>query len=190
MRLVVAALFMALACFPVCADDKLVVAAEVLGRTPSDLPIERVRMKAMPVAVQKVEGQLADAPKDLPKAINALKAKLGAKNIEIADVPLVEFKTATEKTYTASILLPLVERPKEPDQGIELDQFYGGKALRITHKGPLEKLEDTYFELQTFVEDGDFEIQDTTVERYLTDPSTTAPDDMVTEVYLLLKDQK
>lgn len=175
---------------PASAAEKpgmLVTKAETLGRTPSNLVVERVELAALPAALDLVQGDLKAAPQELPKAINALRGKVGEAGLSAADAPLVMFTAIDDKRFSAQILLPLSEKPKEPPSDLTLSETPKGQALRIVHKGSLESLEDTYFELQTFTEDGDFEINDRMIERYLTDPAVTAPDSMVTEIYVLLK---
>jgi effector-binding domain-containing protein len=172
---------------PALAEDAFVTSAEPLGRTPSDLPVERVIMKSQPVAIEKAEGRLAEAPTELPKAIDALKAKLGAKGIEVAGAPLVQFNTADEQAYAADVMLPVAALPKESVADLHFGNSPDGQALRIMHKGPLMSIEDTYFEIQTFVEDQGLDIGDTTIERYVTDLAKTAPKDMLTEIYVPLK---
>lgn len=172
---------------PVAAENALTSSVETIGRTPSDLPVERVVLKVLPVAIEKAEGKLAEAPGDLPKAIGALTEKLKAKGIEVTGAPLVQFNAADEKNYSADIMLPIAALPKEPAADLRFGASPEGAALLVVHKGPLASIEDTYFEIQTFVEDQGLEIGDTTIERYVTDPAKTEPKDMQTEIYVPLK---
>ena len=182
--LIVFGIFLA---FTALADDKLVGAVEPLGRTPSNLAVERVTLKAIPVAVGNVQGRLAAAATELPKAIDALTVKLKEKNIEIVGPPLAQFNAASEENYSADIMLPVIAPLEEQISGLRFGLSPAGKALRVTHKGPLASIEDSYFEIQTFVEDQGLEVSEVTIERYMTDPAKTAEKDMLTEIYVPLK---
>jgi effector-binding domain-containing protein len=184
------AVFLILAVFiavAAAAEDKFSTSVELLGRTPSDLAVERVTLNAVPVAIEKAQGKLNRAPAELPKAIDALKARLKEKGIDVVGAPLAQFNAADEENYSAEIMLPLAALPKQPPTGLHFGHSPAGKALRVMHKGPLASLEDTYFEIQTFVEDQGLEIGEVTIERYLTDPVKTAEKDMLIEVFVPLK---
>jgi effector-binding domain-containing protein len=168
-------------------EDALISSIETIGRTPSDLPVERVTLKSLLVALAAVEGKTSDESSILPKSIEALKAKLQVAGLHMQGAPLMQFKSLDDKDFTAELMLPVNDRPKEQGTDLRFGKSYEGKALRVTHKGSLESLEDAYFELETFVEDQGFDIENTMIERYLTDPLTTAPKDMVTEIYVPLK---
>ncbi len=172
------------------AEGGFVQAIEPLGRTPSDLAVERVTLTPQPVAVTRVMGKPAEAPALIPKAIAELQEKIrasGVDNLLKADPPLAMFVQADESSFSADVMMPVTGIDQAKAAGFTFTQSPAGKALRIVHVGPLDSIEDTYFELQTFVEDQGFDVGDYTLERYMADPAKTAPKDMRTEVYVPLK---
>jgi effector-binding domain-containing protein len=187
--LIARAIFLSFLLFsvPALGEDAFVSSAEPLGRTPSDLPVERVEMQSQLVVVEKMEGKLADAPALISKALSSLQEKLRPTGIKVAGPALAVFTAAEEDHFIADAMLPIPKALYEPVDGLVFGTSPAGKALRVIHKGPLTSLEDTYFEIQTFVEDQGLEIGNTTMERYITDPAKTAPKDMLTEIYVPLK---
>lgn len=179
--------FCLLSVFPAAAE--FASNAEIVGRTPSDLVVERVTIKSLLAASEHVEGELDDASTLIFKAVERLKEKIqrtGQGKPLAGEPPMALFTNISSKSFAADVLVPLEQMPPSPGE-VGAIQSPEGKALRVVHKGPLEKIEDTYLELQTFVEDGDFETAERMIERYPTDPAKTDPKDMITEIYVLLK---
>lgn len=88
--------------------------------------------------------------------------------------------------YDACIV---VDDSFEPDGEVEVQTIAGGEYAVTLHAGPYENLSQTYMELcgQWIPSHGremrsapDFEV-------YLNDPQTTAPEDLLTEIYVPLE---
>lgn len=160
------------------------------GRTPSDLAVDQVKLVSQAAATEHVQGTLEEAATLLPRVIDQLKEKVGKAGLSPAGPPLTVYTSIDDNNFVADIMVPLAaEAPAGAAGDLKFARTPSGKALRIVHRGPLETIEDTYNELETFVEDKNIDLIEPTIEieRYLTNPAITAPTDMVTEVYVPVK---
>lgn len=63
-----------------------------------------------------------------------------------------------------------------------------GRTLKALHHGPYARLPETYAILEKHFADAHAGLPTLTWERYVSDPDTTAPDELVTEIYMPLPD--
>ncbi|MFW5800052.1 MAG: GyrI-like domain-containing protein [Spirochaetota bacterium] len=77
---------------------------------------------------------------------------------------------------------------KKPDKGrIKAGLLPGGKAISTVHIGSYESIEDTYNKIGEWAKDNNYETESYCYEFYLTDPATTSPDKLKTEIRFPLK---
>jgi len=82
-----------------------------------------------------------------------------------------------------------VDRPLEPAGEVGVQEIRGGEYAVATHKGPYEKLAETYSSLfgEWAPSSGRIVSQAPCFEMYLNDPMKTAPEDLLTDVYVPLE---
>lgn len=83
-----------------------------------------------------------------------------------------------------------VERPvgKEGVPGVELLDLPGGPVARVLHLGSHDELPLAYFPLLAWAQERGHDVAGPVRERHLDDPATTAPEQLRTEVSILLND--
>lgn len=93
---------------------------------------------------------------------------------------------ANEIRYDACITL---DKPFESTGSVGIKTIAGGEYAVTTHFGPYEKLSETYAQLcgEWLVSCGRASADQPCFEIYLTDPESTAPEDLVTDIYLPLE---
>jgi AraC family transcriptional regulator len=79
-----------------------------------------------------------------------------------------------------------IEGDIKPERGITLQTIGGGRYVTVTHKGPYEKLSDTYAVIcgQWAPQSGHELRAAPCLEEYLNSPDETAPEDLLTDVYV------
>ncbi len=105
------------------------------------------------------------------------------------DGPAMTVYLATDDSgfqYFAAI--PVAQAPPNPPQGdISLSRSPEGKALKFIHRGSYDSMDATYEAITNFLDEKRLEAKDLFIEQYVTDPRTTAEDDLVIEVFVPLK---
>lgn len=78
---------------------------------------------------------------------------------------------------------------KLPDRGeIKGSETIAGKAATCIHKGSYKDLGLTYDKLMKWIDENGYKAKEMACEIYLSDPENTKPEDLVTEVCLLIKE--
>jgi AraC family transcriptional regulator len=95
--------------------------------------------------------------------------------------------TPTDKLrYDACIA---VDGGFQPEEGVGVQEIAGGQYALARHRGPYERLGETYAELmgQWLPANNREPEHAPCVEAYLNNPQQTAPEDLLTEIYVLLR---
>ena len=77
-----------------------------------------------------------------------------------------------------------VEAPVEGDGDIEAIAIESQTCVRTIHKGPYQKVGDTYNEIVDWAEANNVELADYTMENYVNDPTTVAKEDIETLILI------
>ena len=77
-----------------------------------------------------------------------------------------------------------VEAPVEGDGDIEAVAIESLNCVRTIHKGPYQKVGDTYKEIVDWAEAHDVELANYTMENYINDPTTVAKEDIETLILI------
>ena len=77
-----------------------------------------------------------------------------------------------------------VEAPVEGDGDIEAISIESLTCVRTIHRGPYQKVGDTYKEIVDWAEANDVELADHTMETYINDPTTVAKEDIETLIMI------
>ncbi len=77
-----------------------------------------------------------------------------------------------------------VEAPVKGDGDIEAVSIESLTCVRTIHKGPYQKVGDTYKEIVDWAEANDVELADHTMENYINDPTMVAKEDIETLILI------
>jgi hypothetical protein len=65
---------------------------------------------------------------------------------------------------------------------------YAGRVVKLTHKGPYATITQTYDRIHAYTKEKNLREGTVSWEEYVNDPGETAEDDLLTNVYVVLKD--
>lgn len=91
-------------------------------------------------------------------------------------------KVAAEGNATLEVALP-VSNDIEGSDEFRLYEIPGGRMAKIIHKGPYNEIGPTYEKLFAWVHQNQKKIVGPLREIYISDPTTTPPEDILTEIY-------
>ena len=81
-----------------------------------------------------------------------------------------------------------IETPKNPPRGeIVAGTSPQGHALKFVHRGSYDGLDNTYEAITNFLDDKRLEAKDMFIEQYVTDPLTTNEENLVVNVFVMIK---
>jgi effector-binding domain-containing protein len=127
-------------------------------------------------------------------AIAAAYAQVGrfmtAQRLQAAGHPITIDRKRTGGTYEFDAAIPLVKAPEREvpaSSPVKVKQAYGGRAIRVVHRGAYRDLPSTCDKLHAYAAAYGFDAAGATWAEYVSDPGTTDEDDRITKVYLPVK---
>jgi hypothetical protein len=171
---------------PPAADDGAPPPAEKADKGDPAKPIsgETVTLAARPAIIHTGEANWDDAEKALSDAVNLLYATAARGKMEIAGPPMVEYLENTGDDLRFSAFLPLAAAPgaRLPD-GVTAGETPAGSATKYVFQGAYEDLEDLYSQIDDQLA-ASGKTMARVIEEYVSDPTNTEPDQMVTHIYV------
>jgi effector-binding domain-containing protein len=132
-------------------------------------------------------GDWDDAFETITDSIKKLTAFLDKQGIKPTGPALVVYTSTDDNGFTYRAELPVDTPPKTLPKDISVGTSPEGKALKFVHRGSYDNMDNTYEAITNHLDDKKLEAQDMFIEEYTTDPSKTAEDKLVINVFVPLK---
>lgn len=171
------------------------------GAAPPEIPLsagadatkgpEVTTVEARPVIMTRSKAKASDATA-VSNALGAANQKLlnygMAHELSPAGAPLaitIAHDGAGDWVFDAALPLDTKPATAPPEQdGVKVGETYGGRAVRLTHKGPYSTLSATYDRIHAYTKENNLKEKGVSWEEYVTDPSETPDEEMLTNVYV------
>jgi effector-binding domain-containing protein len=155
---------------------------------PSDPFGEDTTLAGKPIVYVKGTGTWDSAFETITKAFKKLKGFAEKENLKIDGMPITVFTSTDDTGFQYEAALPLAETPKNPPRGeIVAGTSPQGHALKFVHRGSYDGLDNTYEAITNFLDDKRLEAKDMFIEQYVTDPLTTNEENLVVNVFVMIK---
>jgi effector-binding domain-containing protein len=119
------------------------------------------------------------------KTVNAYLQKQG---IKPAGPPMTIYTATNDTTFQFQAAVPVAEPPKDTPTGdIAVGKTTTGKAYKFIHRGSYDDMDTTYDAITNFLDEKRVDAKELFIEKYVTDPVTTAEDKLVVEVFVPVK---
>lgn len=150
---------------------------------------DEVTLTARPALVLKGKANWDDLYGTFRKALEQLKAIARAQGAVTAGPPMIRFVSSTDDTADFEAILPVVAITGAADRFMPAvpGQTPAGKAVRFTHLGGYDTIDQTYDEISNFIDERGIQAEDAFVEEYVRDPDTTPETDLATFIYVFPK---
>jgi effector-binding domain-containing protein len=155
---------------------------------PGDAFGQEVTLPARTIIYLKGHSTWDTAFETLVDAFKSLNEYLDKQGIK-PNGPAMTIYTQTGDTgFNFDAAFPLAEAPKNPPKGdIAVGQAPSGKALKFVHRGSYDAMDATYEAITNYLDDKQLEAKDAFIEEYVSDPLTTAADNLVINVFVPVK---
>lgn len=155
---------------------------------PSDPFGEDTTLTGKPIVYVKGTGTWDSAFETITKAFKKLRGFADKENLKIDGMPITVFTSTDDTGFQFEAALPLAEPPKNPPRGeIVAGTSPQGHALKFVHRGSYDGLDNTYEAITNFLDDKRLEAKDVFIEQYVTDPLTTNEENLVVNVFVMIK---
>ena len=155
---------------------------------PNDPFGEDTTLTGKPILYLKGTGTWDSAFETVTKAFKKLRGFAEKENLKIDGMPITVFTSTDDTGFQFEAALPLVEAPKNPPRGeIVAGTSPQGHALKFVHRGSYDGLDNTYEAITNFLDEKRLEAKDVFIEQYVTDPLTTNEENLVVNVFVMIK---
>ena len=171
-----------------------------LKKLAESLPkVDLASLKAEEVQVEPVTVAYVSASSTMDAA--AVSAAIGAAYGQIgkfmtgqglaqASAPITINTKWGDGEYEFDAAIPLDRDPAPPppaDSAVRVKKTYGGKAIKVVHRGPYKLLAATYDRLYAWVSVHGYEQNGAPWDEYVSDPGNTPPAELITNVFVPVK---
>lgn len=148
---------------------------------------ETVRTKSLPMIYVSYQTTMdsGEIGRKMGEAFQTLGAFIGMNNIEVAGPALAVYSDYTDTGMKMDIGFPVAAAALGKATGeVKAGATPAGKAMKFVHRGPYNKLRDTYGEIEAYFKAESIPMSPVAWEVYVTDPNTTPDADLVTEIFM------
>ena len=158
--------------------------------TPSNEPFgEPVTLTAKTIVFIKGNGNWDNAFETLLDAYKSLYAFLDKQGVKPAGPAMTIYTAANDTGFSFQAAVPIAaEDLKDPPKGdIAVGKSPTGRALKFSHRGSYDSMDNTYEAITNYLDERQLEAQDLFVEEYRTDLLKTPEDKLEIDIYVPLK---
>lgn len=121
----------------------------------------------------------------LGSAYSEIGTLMQANNVQFIYYPIVitHFFDFEKYIFEAGIPIPNNKANIKTTGRIIISKSPSGKMIKAVHKGPYNKVADTYNKIGTYMKDNGLKERDHSFEVYINDPSNTPEEELITWIY-------
>ena len=157
---------------------------------PNNEPFgEPVTLTAKTIVFIKGNGNWDNAFETLLDAYKSLYAFLDKQGVKPAGPAMTIYTAANDTGFSFQAAVPIADESlKDPPKGdIAVGKSPTGRALKFTHRGSYDAMDNTYEAITNYLDERQLEAQDLFVEEYRTDLLKTPEDRLEIDIYVPLK---
>jgi effector-binding domain-containing protein len=148
---------------------------------------ELVDLEPRPALTIRLKTKAGDIAEMFDRGFSAIASYLGEKGKNPQGPPFAIYYNMEMDNLEVEFGFP-VESGIEGDASLQSSTTPSGKAVTSLYIGPYEEAEPVYDALMKWIGDNELEASGVAYEVYLNDPALTPPEQLKTQVYLLLVD--
>lgn len=152
---------------------------------PGDAFGEEVTLPERTIIYLKGAGRWDSAYETLVDAFKSLNQYLDKQGVKPAGSAMTIYTQTDDSGFNFQAALPVTDTPKDPPKGdIGIGKSPSGRAFKFVHRGSYDAMDTTYEAITNFLDEKRLEAKDLFIEEYVSDPSKTAEDKLVVNVYV------
>lgn len=150
-----------------------------------DIGIENFKEMILWSVVDSCELANCDIAQKLGSAYGEIEALMQQNNVQFVYYPIVitHFFDFVKYKFEAAIPIPTDKANIQTTGRIILSKSPSGKMIKAVHKGPYNKVADTYNKIGSYMNDNGLKERDNSFEVYINDPSNTPEEELITWIF-------
>ena len=162
-------------------------APETAPEQNTDVYGEEVLLSAKTIVFMTGKATWDSAFPTLTGNFKSITGFLGSRKLQASGPPLTIYTSVNDSGFQYQAGVPVADAPANLPRGMTAGQSPAGKAFKFVHRGSYDSMDMLYETIVNFLDEKRVERQGLFVEEYVTDPTTTAEDKLVINVFVLVK---
>ena len=155
---------------------------------PGDVFGEATTLSAKTIVYVKGTGTWDKAFEIIKSSLKKIDGYLDKEGIKPDGMAMTIFTATDDTGFDYEAAVPIAAPPKNPPHGdLAVGQSPEGQALKFVHRGSYDDLDNTYEAITNYLDDKRLEAKDVFIEQYVTDPLTTNEENLVVNVFVMIK---
>ncbi|HML08180.1 MAG TPA: GyrI-like domain-containing protein [Xanthobacteraceae bacterium] len=149
---------------------------------------EDTTLAAKPIVYVKGAGTWDSAFETITASLKKLKTYVDKEGLKSDGLPITIFTATDDTGFQFEAALPVTEAPKKPPHGdIAAGTSPEGHALKFVHRGSYDGMDNTYEAITNYLDEKRLEAKDMFIEQYVTDPLSTSEENLIVNVFVMIK---
>ncbi len=162
--------------------------AQATSNGPAEFFGEEVTLEGRPIVFIPGKATWDNAFPTLTEKFKTIATFLRENNLSAAGPMLTIYTAVNDREFEFHAAVPLAEPPASQPRGtIRSGQSPVGKALKFVHRGSYDSMDMLYETITNYLDGKRIERVGVFFEEYLTDPLSTPEDQLVVNVFVLVK---
>jgi effector-binding domain-containing protein len=153
----------------------------------SNISIEDVKAQTIICIAHSTTKDDPNLSQKYAKSYSQLMSNIQVNDMEMAGQPLTITTKWEDNTFEYENCIPVQNVKGELAASVFSTKTYSGTAVKIEHIGSYDNLNKTYDDITAYIQQMNFEIIGAPWEIYVSDPSNTVEDKLITDVYFPVK---
>ena len=127
-----------------------------------------------------------DIGESLAAAYREISEFMARHDIEMTAQPLAITRVWDDRAYEFDAAIPVEMKEVALEGRIQSGQSPSGKAVRVVHRGPYDRMSPSYEKLAAYMAAHGLQEGRISWEHYISDPGETPPEELITHIYYLI----
>ncbi|WP_127091311.1 GyrI-like domain-containing protein [Aquabacter cavernae] len=145
-------------------------------------------LNPMPVLVKTGSASWEEGFDTIVATVDAITAEMNRIGLKRTGDVIVSYTSSDEAGFEFEAQVPFTGQSAEkPGDGVKIGASFAGRVMKFHHSGSFADMDTTYEGIANYLDSRNIEGQDFYIERYVTDPSTAAPEALEVDIFVPLR---
>ena len=149
---------------------------------------EEVMLPERKALIRRSKTSWEEAWVNLVATFKTVRAEAERLKLKATGPSLVIYRSTSDEGFEFDAALPIEGDPATPPgEDFKVGPTRTGKAIKFVYRGPFDAMDSTYENISNYIDSKRIDAEDLSIEEYITDPTTTKPEEIMINIYMPLK---
>ncbi|MBA4791662.1 MAG: GyrI-like domain-containing protein, partial [Rhizobiales bacterium] len=149
---------------------------------------ETMVLNPSPVLIKSGSASWEEGFDTIVATVDAITTEMNRLGYKRAGEVMISYTSSDEAGFEFEAQVPFTgDSTDKPRDGVKIGASYAGRVMKFHHSGSFADMDTTYEGIANYLDSRSIEGQDFYIERYVTDPSTAAPEALEVDIFVPLR---